>query len=101
MRQFRWAQPVNCLIIVLLATPLGIVFTRRGAGSGIAVAIFLCIGMFFCNSVFPTLGESGNLTPFFAAWGTNILFFCVAAYLFYRRSSGKNIYQSLKTLLPN
>src|SRR5690606_10639587 len=34
----RWAQPFGCFIVVLLATPLGVVFTRRGTSSGIALA---------------------------------------------------------------
>jgi len=101
MWHFRWAQPMICLVIVLLATPLGIVFNRRGAGGGIAVAIFLCAGMLFCNSVFPTLGESGHLPPMLAAWATNIIFSFVALYLFYRRASGQPIYQTLKRLLPS
>lgn len=96
----RWAQPFLCLVIVLLAAPLGIAFTRRGVGGGVAVAIFLCAGMLFCSTVFPTLGESGHLPPIIAAWATNVLFLAVAIILFYRRISGQPIYQTLKRFLP-
>jgi len=97
---FRWAQPIICIIIVLLAAPLGISFTRRGSGGGIAIAIFLCAGMLFCSTVFPTLGESGHLKPELAAWMTNILFFLVAIFLFYRRANGLTIHQMFCKILP-
>lgn len=98
---YRIAQPFICLIIILLAAPLGIVLNRRGVGGGIAVAIFLCAGMIFCSTVFPTLGESGYLPPFLAAWATNILFGFIALILFYRRITGQPIYQTIKNLIPN
>jgi len=98
---YRIAQPFICLITILLAAPLGIVFSRRGVGGGVAVAIFLCAGMIFCSTVFPTLGESGHLPPILAAWATNILFTLIALYLFYRRMTGQPIYQIIKNLIPS
>ncbi|MFC5051339.1 LptF/LptG family permease [Rubritalea spongiae] len=94
---YRFSLPFMCLITILLAAPLGIVFNRRGLGGGVAVAIFLCAGMIFCSTVFPTLGESGHLPPFIAAWATNILFTFVALILFYRRMTGQPIYQTIKS----
>jgi lipopolysaccharide export LptBFGC system permease protein LptF len=84
------------MITIMLAAPLGIVFNRRSVGGGVAVAIFLCAGMIFCSSVFPTLGESGHLPPFVAAWATNVLFTIVAMVLFHRRMTGQPIYQTIK-----
>ncbi len=98
---YRIAQPFICIIIILLAAPLGIVLNRRGVGGGVATAIFLCAGMIFCSTVFPTLGESGHLPPLLAAWATNILFGFVALILFYRRINGQPIYQTIKNLIPN
>ncbi|MGJ8696562.1 MAG: LptF/LptG family permease [Verrucomicrobiaceae bacterium] len=97
---YRWAQPGICLALVLLAAPLGIVFTRRGAAGGIALAIFLCAGMMFTTTVFLALGESGYLPPFWAAWGTNIAATVLALILIQRRLVGRPIYQTLKKLLP-
>lgn len=97
---FRLAQPLICVIIVMLATPLGISFSRRNAGGGIAIAVFLSTIMLFCSEVFPTLGESGHLPPALAAWATNIIFFTIAIILFQRRIAGKPIHQSLKKLFP-
>ncbi|MFD2158857.1 LptF/LptG family permease [Rubritalea tangerina] len=98
---YRIAHPFICMITIMLAAPLGIVFNRRGLGGGVAVAIFLCAGMIFCSTVFPTLGESGHLSPVLAAWATNIIFTLVALVLFHRRMTGQPIYQTLKNLLGN
>ncbi len=97
---YRWSQPVICLVIIMLATPLGVVFTRRGLGGGVAVAVMLCAGMLFSSTFFLTFGESGAMPPILAAWFTNILFTFVAVYLFRRRITGRPIYQSIKKLLP-
>ncbi len=98
---YRLAQPVICLITILIAAPLGIVFSRRGIGGGVSIALFLCAGMLFSSSFFLTFGEAGHLAPALAAWATNILFALVALYLFNRRVTGRPIYQSLKKLIPS
>ena len=97
---YRWAQPLNCLIVVLLATPLGVVFSRRGAGGGVAMAVFLCLGMLFVANVFLSLGDSGHLSPPLAAWLPNLIFGTLAVYLFQRRLAGRPIYQTLRKFLP-
>ncbi len=97
---YRWAQPGICLALVLLAAPLGIVFTRRGAAGGIALAVFLSAGMMFTTTVFLALGESGYLPPIWAAWGTNIAATILALVLIQRRLVGRPIFQTLKKLLP-
>lgn len=98
---YRLAQPVICLITILLAAPLGIVFSRRGIGGGVSIALFLCAGMLFSSTFFLTFGEAGHMPPALAAWSTNILFFLVAMYLFHRRITGRPIYQSLIKLMPS
>lgn len=100
-RHYRFAQPVICLIMILLAAPLGIVFSRRGIGGGVSTALFLSAGMLFASSFFMTFGEAGHMPPALAAWSTNILFFLIALYLFHRRVTGRPIYQSLIKLLPS
>ncbi|WP_035608193.1 LptF/LptG family permease [Haloferula sp. BvORR071] len=98
---YRWAQPVNCLIVVLLAIPLGVVFSRRGTGGGVAMAVFLCAGMLFASNVFLNLGDAGHIRPAWAAWLSNIVFGILAIYLFQRRLAGRPIYQTLTKLLPS
>lgn len=97
---YRIAQPVICLVTILLAAPLGIVFSRRGLSGGVSIALFLSAGMLFSSSFFLTFGEAGHMPPILAAWATNILFALVALYLFNRRITGRPIYDSVKKLFP-
>jgi len=97
---YRWAQPVNCLIVVLLAVPLGVVFTRRGASGGVAVAVFLCAGMLFLSNVCLALGDSSHLKPVLAAWLPNAVFGIIALFLFQRRLAGRPIYQTIRKFIP-
>jgi lipopolysaccharide export system permease protein len=97
----RWAQPFNCLVVVMLATPLGVVFSRRGATSGVAVTVFLCVGMLFFTTICLSLGDAYYLPPMLAAWLPNLVFGALALFLFQRRLSGRPIYQTLRRLTPN
>lgn len=97
----RWAQPFNCVILVLIATPLGVVFTRRGTSGGVAVTVFLCAGLLFLTTISLSLGDAGYLPPFLAAWLPNFGFGALALYLFHRRLTGRPIYQTLRRLIPN
>lgn len=97
----RFSQPVNCLIVVLLATPLGIYFSRRGTSGGVAIAVFLAMGLLFLTTICLSLGDSSHLPPIIAAWLPNTLFGILALILFRRRLAGRPIYQTLRRLIPN
>jgi LPS export ABC transporter permease LptG len=97
---YRWSQPFICLVIALLAAPLGIVFSRRGATGAVALAVFLCGGMIFVSNLSLALGEVGYLPPAVAAWLPDLLFGLVALYLFHRRMTGQPIYQTLRRMIP-
>jgi LPS export ABC transporter permease LptG len=97
----RWSQPFNCLVVVMLATPLGVVFSRRGTTGGVAVTVFLCVGMLFFTSICLSLGDAGFLPPMLAAWLPNLSFGALALYLFQRRLAGRPIYQTLRRLMPD
>lgn len=97
---YRFAQPFICLAIVLLAAPLGIVFSRRSGTSGVAVSVGLCAGIMLLSTVSLALGESGYLSPFWAAWSTNLIAFLIALILIQRRLVGRPIYQTLRRFFP-
>ena len=98
-RDLRFAAAFSCVIVVLLSVPLGIVFSRTGAATGIASAIFIGGSMLFSQQVIPSFGEAGYLPTWLAAWATNILFGGVALYLVNRRIKGLHIYEQLRALL--
>ncbi len=93
---YRWALPFTCLITVLLATPLGIHFSRRGPGAGIFLAVVLSAVMLLVSNVILALGEAGTLHPALAAWLPNILFGLIGGYLFRLRITGRPIYHTLQ-----
>lgn len=96
---YRWAFPFTCLVTVLLATPLGIHFARRGAGGGVFIAVVLSALMLLMGNISLALGESGTLGPAKAAWLPNVAFTLIGLYLFRRRISGVPIYRTIKRFL--
>lgn len=97
---YRWALPFTCLVTVLLATPLAIHFSRRGAGGGVFIAVVLSALMLLLSNISLALGEAGTLSPAHAAWLPNVSFSLLGLYLFHRRLSGRPIYRSLLRFLP-
>ena len=97
---YRWALPFTCFVTVLLATPLGIHFSRRGAGGGVFFAIVLAALMLLFSTISVALGEAGSLQPWQAAWLPNASFALLGLYLFRRRITGQPIYRALKRLSP-
>ena len=88
--QSRFAVPMRCLVVVLIAAPLGIVFSRRGLLGGVAYAIFIFAGIFFLTSTFQKSGEAGYMHPIPAAWLANLLFAGVGALLLYYRAKNRD-----------
>lgn len=97
---YRWALPFSCLVTVLLATPLGIHFSRRAPGGGIFLAVALSALMLLFSTISLALGESNTLRPALAAWLPNLVFALIGLYLFHRRISGQPIFRTLRNLLP-
>ena len=98
---YRWALPFTCLVTVLLAAPLAIHFSRRGAGGGIFLAVVLSALMLLISSISLVLGEALIIPPMLGAWLPNILFGALGFYLFQRRLAGRPIYQRIKALFPD
>ena len=96
---YRWALPFTCLVTVLLATPLAIHFSRRGAGGGVFLAVVLSALMLLVNNISLAFGEAGTIPPWLSAWLPNTGFAVLGLYLFRRRITGRPIYQSLMHLL--
>lgn len=98
---YRFAQPWLCLITVLLAAPLGISFSRRGAGGTVVLAIILSALMLFCAEVFLAFGDSGELPAIPSAWATNLIFALLALVMIQRRFSGRPIFQTFAKWMGN
>lgn len=89
--QYRLALPWSCLVVVFIAAPLGIGFSRRGILSSVATAILLVFAMNFLTHFFLALGEGYRIPAWFAAWTPNIAFAIIGAYLLYLRAGNREV----------
>ena len=87
--QYRLALPWTCFVVVCIAAPLGIGYSRRGVLSSVAAAVFLVFSMNFLVHLFLALGEGYRVPAWIAAWTPNILFMAVGLYLLYLRASNR------------
>lgn len=88
--QFRLALPWTCLVVVFIAAPLGIGFSRRGVLSSVAASIILVFSMNFLTHLFLALGEGSRIPSWTAAWLPNLLFALIGLYLLYLRSTNRD-----------
>ena len=97
---YRLAYPAGCLVVILIAAPLGIVFSRRGVLAGVASSIFIFFGMMFFDKLFLAFGKHGSIPALTAAWGTNAIFAAVGLFLLYMRSTNRDFFKwNFKNLL--
>jgi lipopolysaccharide export system permease protein len=69
------AFPVSSLLMVLISIPFSIHKVRSGgAGKGFAFAVLIAFIYWTLMSVGTSLGKSGTIPPYFAAWLANIIF---------------------------
>lgn len=87
--QYRLAAPWTCLVIALIAAPLGIGYSRRGILSGVAAAIIIAFAMNFVTHLFLALGEGERISHWAAAWTPNILFGVLGLILLYFRATNR------------
>jgi lipopolysaccharide export system permease protein len=87
--QYRLALPWTCLVVVCIAAPLGIGYSRRGVLSSVAASVILVFAMNFLVHLFLALGEGDRISPWVAAWTPNLLFTAIGLYLLYLRASNR------------
>jgi len=71
----RLASPWTCLVVVLIALPIGATTTgRRNVFVGVANSIFICFSYFVLLKLGLALGTAGVVAPWLAAWLPNCFF---------------------------
>jgi lipopolysaccharide export system permease protein len=86
---YRLALPWTCLVVVCIAAPLGIGYSRRGVLASVASAVVLVFSMNFLTHLFLALGEGDRISPIVAAWTPNLVFAVIGLYLLYLRASNR------------
>jgi LPS export ABC transporter permease LptG len=87
----RLAFPWSCFVVVFIAAPLGIVFSRRGVLAGVASSLFIFFSMILVRYLFLALGKGARIDPIVAAWLPNVLFMGIGLLLLYFRSSNRDL----------
>ncbi|HJX98229.1 MAG TPA: LptF/LptG family permease [Chthoniobacterales bacterium] len=87
--QYRIALPWTCLVVVCIAAPLGIGYSRRGVLASVASAVVLVFSMNFLTHLFLALGEGDRISPMVAAWTPNLIFAVIGLYLLYLRATNR------------
>jgi lipopolysaccharide export system permease protein len=86
---YRFALPWTCAVVVLMAAPLGIGYSRRGALSSVAAAVILVFSMNFLTHLCLALGEGSRVPAIAAAWTPNAVFAIVGGLLLYYRATNR------------
>ncbi len=73
---YRWASPWSCFVVVCIAAPLGIVYSRRSVVAGVTTAIVIFVLIIFLENMFLALGRGDRIAPVYAAWTPNLMFGC-------------------------
>jgi LPS export ABC transporter permease LptG len=87
----RFALPWQSFAMVLVAAPLGIAYSRRGAVGGIAGSIFIFFGLLFLNNLCLNLGNGSHLPAWFSPWIPHLLFGALGLVLLHYRSENKDL----------
>jgi len=87
---YRWSVPFQCLVVIFIAAPLGIVYSRRGILGGIAGCIFIYFAMGFMEKLFLALGKGDRMPALVAAWGSDLVFILVGCYFLWLRANNRD-----------
>lgn len=88
---YRWALPWGCLVAVLLAGPLGIIYSRRGIMGSITMAIGLFFLLILGSSLFLALGKGDRINADLAAWAPVVFFGCIGVFMMWMRTTNREI----------
>jgi lipopolysaccharide export LptBFGC system permease protein LptF len=96
---YRIALPWTCLVVALIAAPLGVGFSRRGVLTSVATAILLVFALNFSTHFFLALGEGDRIPAWMAGWAPAIVFGTIGLYLLQLRTSNRDP-SDFRWLLP-
>lgn len=88
---YRWSLPWTCFIVIFIAAPLGVIYSRRSILGGISLAVGLFAALLFADNLFLALGKGYRCYPVLAAWGPNVIFFGIGCYLLWSKATGREI----------
>src|SRR5271170_1558824 len=79
--QKKLAFPIITLVMAVLAIPFSLASGRRGAITGVAVAVGIAVVYWTVAGLFEAMGNISQLPPVLAAWSPDLIFALVGGYL--------------------
>ncbi len=77
--------PFSCLTLAALSVPFALSRNRKGTLTGIGVGIVVSLAFWSASGLLEVAGKRGLLPIWLAAWGGQMLFLALAAYLYSRQ----------------
>lgn len=87
----RFAYPWQGFVVALMAAPLGVAFSRRGALGGIAASVIIFFALMFVNEFFMGLGKGNHIAPWLAAWTPHLIIGTIGIILFRARALNQDL----------
>ncbi|HZU33449.1 MAG TPA: LptF/LptG family permease, partial [Candidatus Angelobacter sp.] len=85
--QKKIAFPLITLVMAILAVPFALSGGRRGALSGVVVALIIGVSYFLTSGLFEAMGNVSQLPPLIAAWSPDLIFGLTGGYLILKTPS--------------
>jgi len=79
--QKKFSYPIITLVMAVLAVPFSLSTGRKGALTGIAVALGVAIAYFVAAGLFEAMGNASQLPAAMAAWAPDLIFGFLGGYL--------------------
>ena len=77
----KLAYPLITLVMAILAIPFALSSGKKGAITGIAVAVGIAVVYTVVSRLFEAMGNLSQLPPAMAAWSPDVIFTLVGGYL--------------------
>ena len=77
----KLSYPLITLIMAVLAIPFSLSTGKRGAVTGVAVAVGIAVFYTVVSRLFEAMGNLSQLPPALAAWSPDLIFILVGGYL--------------------
>jgi LPS export ABC transporter permease LptF/LPS export ABC transporter permease LptG len=77
----KLSYPLTTLIMAFLAIPFSLSSGKRGAITGVAVAVGIAVFYIVISRLFEAMGNLSQLPPALAAWSPDLIFVLVGGYL--------------------
>jgi LPS export ABC transporter permease LptF/LPS export ABC transporter permease LptG len=79
--QKKFAFPFIALVMAVLAVPFALSTSKRGAITGVAVAVGIAVVYTVVSNLFEAMGNVSQLPPVLAAWSPDLIFGLAGGYL--------------------